>query len=387
MTAPAYDLDRLRAQEFPWSAGTLWLDHASVGPLPERSRQAVERFTARRARPFELKADDQFGTLARVRQAVARLINAEPEEIALSPNTTFGISLAARALPLEPGDIVLVSHREFPANVYPWLLLRDRGVVTELVPVDRDGWPDEPRLLDRLGDPRVRVLAVSLTQFATGYTVDLERFSAECRRLGKWLVVDAIQAAGQLPIDVRAVPVDILAAGGQKWLLSPWGSGFVYVRRDLVGRLEPAITGWMAFEGTDDFTRLTDYRPTLRADARRFELITLPYQDFAGMLASLELLLELGVPAIRRHLAGLHAPILEWADRRGIPVTSPRGERGSAMLCLAPPRGGELVRSLRARRIYCSFREGAIRLSPHCYNTVDEMARVADELDALLTRG
>jgi selenocysteine lyase/cysteine desulfurase len=260
-------------------------------------------------------------------------------------------------------------------------------VVTELVPVNRAGWPDEERLLDRVSDPKVRVLAVSLTQFASGYTMDLVRLSAACRRLGKWLVVDAIQAAGQLPIDVRAVPVDILAAGGQKWLLSPWGSGFVYVRRDLVPRLEPAVTGWMAFEGTDDFTRLTDYRETLRPDARRFELITLPYQDFAGMLASLELLLELGVPAIRRHLEALHAPVLAWADRRGIAVTSPRGERGSAILCLAPERGSELVRRLRERRIYCSFREGALRLSPHCYNTVEEMARVAEELDRLLGRG
>ncbi|HXG44501.1 MAG TPA: aminotransferase class V-fold PLP-dependent enzyme [Gemmatimonadales bacterium] len=386
MTDQSYDLAALRAREFPWSGDTIWLDHASIGPLPERTRQAVDRFNARRARPFELEADDQFGTLARARQAVARLINAAPEEVALSPNTTFGIALAAQALPLEPGDVVLVSHREFPANVYPWLLLRRRGVVTELVPVDRAGWPDEERLLDRLSDPRVRVLAVSLTQFASGYTVDLARLSAACRRLGKWLVVDAIQAAGQLPIDVRAVPVDILAAGGQKWLLSPWGSGFVYVRRDLVPRLEPTVTGWMAFEGTDDFTRLTDYRDTLRPDARRFELITLPYQDFAGMLASLELLLELGVPAIRRHLEALHAPVLAWAERRGIAVTSPRGERGSAILCLAPERGRELVRRLRERRIYCSFREGAIRLSPHCYNTVEEMARVAEELDRLLGR-
>lgn len=381
LNAQPYDLEALRREEFPWSSDTVWLDHASIGPLPERTRRVLDRYNIKRAQPFTLTGDDMLGMLARARALAARLINADSREIALSTNTTFGLSLAARALPLSPGDVVLVSDKEFPANVYPWMLLRDKGVATELVPVDAHGWPDEPRLLERLADTRVRILAVSLTQFSTGYTVDLARLSAECRRLGKWLVVDAIQAVGQMPVDVRAVPVDVLACGAQKWLLSPWGSGFVYVRRELITELRPAITGWMAFEGTDDLTQLTRYRDALRADARRFELVTLPYQDFAGMVASVELLLELGLPAIQRHLAALQAPVLEWAHGQGIRVVSPRGPRGSGILCLAPDRGQDLHRALRQQGIYCSYREGAIRLSPHCYNTIDEMRRVAAELD------
>lgn len=386
---PPYDVERLRTEEFPWSGEATWLDHASIGPLPERTRRRLDGYNARRARPFELGVEDLFGVLARGRELAARLINADTEEIALSTNTTYGISLAARALPLKAGDVVLLSDKEFPANVYPWLLLEDRGVVTEFVPVSPGGWPDEERLLERLGDPRVRVLAVSLTQFSTGYTVDLARFSEECRRLGKWLVVDGIQAVGQCPVDVRATRVDVLACGAQKWLLGPWGSGFVYVRRELVPTLQPAITGWMAFEGTDDLTQLTNYRPTLRPTARRFELVTLPFQDIAGMVTSLELLLELGVPAIRRHLATLHTPVLAWADRRGVPVTSPRDARGSAILSLALGRGesGALHRRLREQRIFCSLREGALRLSPHCYNTVDEMRRVTEVLDGLMNGG
>jgi selenocysteine lyase/cysteine desulfurase len=192
--------------------------------------------------------------------------------------------------------------------------------------------------------------------------------------------VDAIQGVGQLPIDLSRTRVDVLACGAQKWLLSPWGSGFVYVRRDLIAELEPAITGWLAFEGTDDLSLLTRYDDTLRADARRFELMTLPYQDFAGLNASLELLLSIGIHRIRDHLGTLHGPVLDWAERSGARIVSPRGERGSAILCVAPEGVREVHRRLKAARIVCSLREGAIRLSPHCYNTLAEMERVAQVL-------
>ncbi len=191
----------------------------------------------------------------------------------------------------------------------------------------REGWPDEARLLERLGDPRVRVLAVSLVQFSNGYTVDLARLSAATRAAGTYLVVDAIQGVGQLPVDLRKTPVDVLACGGQKWLLSPWGSGFVYVRRELIRELSPSVTGWMAFEGTDDFTRLTEYRDTLRGDARRFELITLPYQDFAGMNASVGLLLESASSASPS--TSRRCMLRCWPGRRGagVRVVSPVGEQ------------------------------------------------------------
>jgi selenocysteine lyase/cysteine desulfurase len=379
----SYDLSALRSTEFPWTSSTVYLDHASIGPMPERTRLAVEAAAGKRSRPFEIGPADQFGALAKGRELAAQMINAHPGEIGLATNTTYGLSIAARGLPFKPGDIVLVSDREFPANVYPWKRLGDRGVTMELVPATAEGWPDEARLLERLADPRVRCLAVSLTQFSTGYTVDIDRFSKVTRANGQYLVLDAIQGIGQLPFDVRATPVDILACGAQKWLLSPWGSGFLYVQRDLIGQLDPVIASWMAFEGTDDFSTLVQYRDELRRDARRFELITLPFQDFVGMNQSLELLLSLGIDQIAAHLATLGRPLLEWADRAGVRVASPRGKQGCGIVCLAPARLEESHRALRAAKIFCSLREGAIRISPHCYNTVDEMHRVTETLDRL----
>ena len=374
------DLASLRLQEFPWTADTIYLNNASIGPLPERTRLVLEEFNRKRAAPFQLPDRELFATMGESRRLAAELVGASPEEIGLTINTGFGLSLAARALPLKAGDIVLTSDREFPANVYPWMLLKENGIELELTPTTPEGWPDEARLLERLHDSRVRVLAISLVQFSNGYAVDLDRLSAATRASGVYLVVDAIQGVGQLPLNLRKTPVDVLACGGQKWLLSPWGSGFVYVRRDLIRELKPAITGWMAFEGTDDFTRLTQYDDTLRGDARRFEMITLPYQEFAGMNSSLRLLLDAGIDSIADHLRSLQAPVLEWAARCGVRVVSPVGSRGSGILCVAPKDVGTAFRALKASRVVCGMREGAIRLSPHFYNTVEEMERVVEVL-------
>jgi cysteine desulfurase/selenocysteine lyase len=380
--AASLDVAALRAREFPWTADTIYLNNASIGPLPERTRLVLEEFNRRRTMPFRLPDRDLFGTLTESRRLVARLLSVTPAEIALTLNTGFGLAVVARALPLRPGEVILVSDREFPANVYPWMRLRDSGVIMELVPTTPEGWPDEARLLQRLEDPRVRVVAVSLVQFSSGYLADLAALSEATRRTGAYLVVDAIQGLGHVPVDLTRIQVDVLACGGQKWLLSPWGSGFLYVRREVIPVLDPPVTGWMAFEGTDDLTRLTRYDDTLRADARRFELMTLPYQDFAGMNASLELLLELGVERIGRHLRTLQEPFVRWAERTEGRIVSPQDSHRSGILAIAPAAVEEAFRRLKAARVICSLREGSIRLSPHAYNTVEEMERVVEVLES-----
>ena len=382
---PLIDLDELRREEFPWSSHTIYLNHASTGPLPARTVRVLQDFNARRMTPHELPDAMIFSMLDDCRAQVGRLIKARETEIALAANTTYGLALAARMIRLKAGDIVLVSDREFPANVYPWVGLKENGITLELVPVTPEGWPDEDGIVSRLPDPRVKVLAVSLVQFSNGYKIDLERLSRETRATDTYLVVDAIQGIGQVPVDVRRTPVDFMACGGQKWLLSPWGAGFMYVRDELITGLKPPITGWMAYEGTDDFTRLTRYSDQLRENARRFEMITLPYQDFAGMRSSLELLLERETADVERHILDLHQPVVEWAGAHNVPVTSPQGKHGSGILCIAPPDPAAVQRRLREASIIASLREGSIRLSPHFYNTREEMQRLVNVLDSALS--
>lgn len=319
----------------------------------------------------------EFGTLRAVRARVARLVGASVDEIALTTNTGHGINLAARALPLAPGDEVVTSEGEFPANVYPWLALeRARGVATHLVPTC-DGLPDEDALLAALDRPRAKLLAISWVSFATGYTVDLARLGRACRERGVWFVVDAMQGIGARRLDLSTLDVDVLACGGQKWLLSPWGTGFTYVNARLVRQLEPVPVGWMAVRGSDDFTRLTDYALDWREDARRFEMITLPYQDFATMDASLALLEELGAQNVESHIRGLCDRIVGWAGsaRQVRLITPSAAERRAGIVSVAPAEPTAASARLTSAGVIHSLREGAIRLSPHCYTTVEEIDR------------
>ncbi len=377
----------LRDREFPWTAATLYLNNASIGPIPERTRLALEAFNAKRTAPHLLPDRDVFPMLDAARAAAARLIGAQKEEIALASSTTAALGMAALSLPLGEGDVVLASDREFPALVQAWRGLRRRGVSLELVPVGPDGFPDEDRLLERLADPRVRVLAVSFVQFSNGWKADLARLGEACRGRGTYLVVDAIQGLGAAPLDVRATPVDLIACGGQKWLLSPWGSGFLYVRRELVPRLEPAAASWLAMEGSDDVSNLLRYSDRFVADARRFEAPN-AFQDGLGFATSLGLLLELGVDAIDAYTRSLGEPLLAWARRRGFRIVSPPdGPHRSAIVCVAVPEPLEVHRRLRQAGIVCSLREGALRFAPHCYNTMEEVERAVEVLDEVIGDG
>jgi selenocysteine lyase/cysteine desulfurase len=370
-----YDVEVLRKAEFPWADQRIYMDHASLGPLPARTLAAITAFNARRSIPWQVVPDD-FSTIpGEARAVAARLINADPEEIGLVQTTSLGLALAAHALPFVEGDLIVVSDKEFPSNVYPWKLLKGQGV--EIVSCTPEGWPDEEALIRQLADPRVKALAVSAVQFATGYRVDLARLSAETRKRHKLLIVDAIQGVGVHPIDVKATPVDILTCAAQKWLLGPWGAGFIYARKALIPTLKPTTASWLGYQSSDDLTQLTSYSDDYRPNARRFELSGHALQDLVGFTSSAKLLLELGIPAIAEHLRQIHAPVVKAAQKRGITVATPQDRRSAGTLALRPSDPVAVHAKLKAGGVHCSVREGVVRLSPHCYNTVQEMERVA----------
>lgn len=378
---PHFDVDRLRAEEFPAVGERIYLNAAAVTPLPERARRAVDRVNQARSRIHTLSDPDLLAGLATAREAAARLVGADADEIALGWNTSYGINLAALSLPVEPGTAVVASAGEFPTNIYPWME-RER-LRLEVVPRDARGWPDEARLLERLDRGDVSVLALSSVQFASGYRADLERFGRFCRERGIFLVVDGIQSLGQIPLDARAAGIDVLAAGGHKWLCSPFGTGFAYVRRELVERMEPRMVGWTGMASCADVESLLDYRWDPRADARRFEVGTLPFQDFAGFAASLGLLIEVGLPAIDAHLRAILDPVVTWVEASPeVEAASPTdAPHRSGIFCFRPPNVERVHAALSAAGVVCVVREGAIRLSPHLYNTRGELERVVELLE------
>jgi selenocysteine lyase/cysteine desulfurase len=378
LASPHLDLDTLRAKEFPWTqtGETIFLNAASTGPLPRRTVETAAAWAALRAEPHRLGDGTLFATLSRSRELIAALIGARSSEVALAVNTSYGMNIAAFALPLVPGDVIVTPDLEFPANVYPWsAAARARGLEYRRIPV-RDGVLDEEALHLALEDRAVKCLAVSWVGFATGYRVDLEALGRACRQHGAYFVVDAMQGLGPCTIDVSRLEIDILACGGQKWLLSPWGAGFVYVRQELASTLDPPMVSWMAVRGTDDFEKLTEYDFAWRDDARRFELVTLPFQDFAGMNASLELFMELGPARIAEHIAGLADTIVSWSRETGVPLVTPADRSHRAgIVCVKPRDAASVSARLKEAGVVHSCREGGIRLSPHIYNTSDEIRR------------
>jgi len=376
--APGIDVAALRAAEFPWADRTdrVYLNNASTGPLTQRAIAASAEVTAEREEPFRIDDAKNFAMLARTRELAANLIGAEASEIAILTITTYGINVAAQTFAWEPGDVIVVHDREFPANMYPWLALEKRGVVVRRIP-PRGLLPDEDSLVAAIAGPRVRLAAVGWVGFSTGYKSDLKRIGAACNANGVRFVVDAMQGLGADFLSVRDCHIDVLACGGQKWLLGPWGSGFAYVRRELVSSLDPSPVGWMAVKGSDDFTRLLDYDLTWRDDARRFEVLTLPFQDIAGLCASLALFHELGLPAIAARVAALAGEIVGWAEsRRDVKLVTPADpSRRAGIVSLITPDPVASSARLRGSGVAHSLREGAIRLSPHVYNTSEEIRR------------
>jgi len=378
------DTTTLRAAQYAWMADepTIYLNAASVGPMPQVAVDTADTWSARRARPHTIAFEDLLDSAATARRQFAALVGADAEEIALMPNTTYGLNLAARALPLRPG-VILAFDGEFPSCVYPFQALGSRGVELELIP-RVNGLPDEETLVRAIMQrDDVVAVVVSWTQFATGYVADLARIGQACRSRGVFFIVDGIQGCGVRPIDLHALPVDIFASGAQKWQLGPWGTGFVYVRRDLVTALQPLDVGWACMKSTTDYTRLTEYEFDFFDDARRFEVVTLAYHDFAVANASTALLLELGVANVAAHIETLTARIVDWVQSRSdVRLVTPADPRRRAgVVSFASTGLDAMAARLTAAHVSHTVREGAIRLSPHVYNTIEEIDAVIGVLE------
>lgn len=386
-TAAPLDLRTIREREFPHVGAAPYLNAASMAPLPERSRLATEAYNRRRGRVHEMRGADFDPVLERARAAAARLVNCTADEIALLPNTSVGINLAAQCLPLENGNRIVVSDLEFPANVYPWVALAKEGRArVDVVRADPLGRPDTDRMLEELDKGDVGIFALSAVQFATGWAADLPMFGRFCRERGIWFVVDAIQAAGCMPIDVGEAEIDILATGGHKWLCGPFGTGFAYVRRSLVRELEPRVVGWTALAASADYADCCRYGWEFVDGARKFEVGTQPLQDYAAFAESMELLADAGPDRILAHVTALMDPLADRLRERGRAtiVSDLTPARRSGIFGFRYGSAEETERAfaaLSAAGVNCVMREGSIRLSPHLYNTADEVETVMDVLE------
>ena len=367
------DVETIRTTEFPVAGRLLYLNHAGVSPIPASSASAGIRLLQqyRDEGAFHLRKWEESSDEVRAR--FARLIGASSEEIAIIKNTSEGISLIAAGFPWKEGDNLVTANVEFPANIYPWMRLEAHNIEVRMVQA-REGRVRKDDVVAAC-DGKTRLVALSSVEFANGYRNDLAGIGEYCQKQGIFFFVDAIQSLGVVPMDVRAYGIDALSADGHKWMLSPEGIGGFYISRDVMEMVEPVVLGWHSVRNRFDFEQ---YDFQLSPDARRFEPGSFNTVGLAAFGASLHLILSVSVERIWERVRRLTEEAIEWALRAGYEVVSPRHpEERSGIVTFRVPGADpqRLWKALLSRKAVCSPRSGGIRVSPHFYNTSEEISR------------
>jgi selenocysteine lyase/cysteine desulfurase len=383
MALPALPADFDVAAEFPITREWAFFNHAGVAPIAARAGAAMRQYVQEAERDAYLTGK-WYKRAEEVRRAAARIINAHPAELAFVKNTSEGLAFVANGLEWKAGDEIVSTAVEYPSNVYPWMDLQKRFDVEHvMVPEEPDGRIDIQKIFFAV-TPRTKMIALSHVEYASGYRNDIAAIGDFCRKRGILLCVDAIQAIGCLPVDVKAMQIDFLSADGHKWMLGPEGLGFFYCRRELIERMRPEV-GWMNVINSIDYG---NYDFTLRSDAKRFECGSYNIPGVLALGASLDLLLEVGMDTVWGRVDGLCEMIAEGARRKGYRVISPREkeeERSGIVAFVSRTRKDhpEIVQQLEKQRIIIVPREGRLRASPHFYQSEETIRRLIDALPAV----
>ena len=360
---------------FPVTGRYAYLNHAAVAALCRPATDALAAYWQAQSHEGVYSEAEYMPLIESNRAQMARLINADPDEIGWVANTSVAVGLVAGSVRWQPGDNVVTTDEQFPTNVYPWLALREEGVETRLVP-RRAGCVPLEDLAARM-DARTRLVAVSWVEFNSGFRQDLAALGALCRERGALLLVDAMQGLGGLQADVRAWDADFVAAAAHKWLLGPQGLGMLYVRQARIAELRPLLMGWRSVVRPQDFG---DFDQPWAPSARRFEGGTPNLSAHDAFAPVLSLLLDVGPARIERQIRGLTDYLVARLIAHGHGVLSPRaGGQWSGIVCFRP-RGGEsaeeVVARLTAARVSVAARSGVVRVSPHFYNTTADIDRL-----------
>ena len=352
----------------------IYLNHAGTGPL---STRVVEAMTAHLNERSKGQLDSYAADVpmaADCRRLVSRLINAEsPDRITFQANTSDAINIVASGIPWKTGDRILLNTIEFPANVYPYLNLRQFGVELDFIQASSGIVSTE--MIASAITPKTRIVALSAVQFLSGHRADLSAIGDICRSRGVFFIVDGIQAVGAVDIDVQKMKIDALAAGSQKWQMGPHGTGFLYITEVLQSTIRQRSLGWLSVRNPWEFY---NYEQEPASSARRYEGGSLNMPGLWGMRAAIETLLEFGMQNIEDqilHLSGLLWRGLTSIDALTVITPAEREERAGIVTAQLPSgtNAEALLSMLHRHNVMPALREGKIRYSPHFYCTEEEM--------------
>jgi selenocysteine lyase/cysteine desulfurase len=369
-------------QEFPGAIRRTYVDIAARNPLSLRVRAAIEAYLDDRQDSMDNKSV-WFSRVEQLRVKVARLINAEPDQIAFMKNTSHGLASVITALPWHEGDnVVIAPDFEHPNNVYAWLGVRDRGVSVKQLPLERSGVTIDQ--IKRAVDDRTRAVGIASVSFATGVRVDLDAIAQFCRERDVFLMVDGVQSVGVIDLDVKKTPIDGLAAATSKSLLALYGMGILYCR-DAEALKPVQLSRFSVDVDSEHEYAMGDINYKLASGARRFEIGNYNYLAVHALHAAVDQIAEIGVPTIEKHALALSGALTKGLVELGyqmVSSTDPAAQ--SHIVVFAPPAGGPTIAAvsthLNQNDIRHTIRRFGLRMSFHMYNNQSDVDRILDVL-------
>ena len=372
------DIENVR-QLFPFiKNGIIYFNHASTAPVSAAVRERVSDLLKEKS---ETKIDDYLSFLKvydETKLLLGQMINSEPDRIAFLDNTSNGLNILATGIDWKNGDRILLNDIEFPANVYPFLNLGRFGVKVDFVESKNGIVSAEDIIADV--KPQTKLISVSFVQFLSGYKIDLEKLGSFCRENNIILSVDGIQGIGALDFDVKKFKIDFLSCGTQKWLFGAQGLAFIYLTEELQNKLKPAYVGWLSVE---DAWNILDYKMELKKSANAFQGGTLNSLGIYIFNTSLKMLKDFGYNRIEERVISNTKYLRKRLNGIGIDCLIDEVEEKyfSGITSFKTDNIEELYKYLEDEKIVCSLREGYIRLSPHFYNTFEDIDRVISAIN------
>jgi len=360
-------------QNFPITKNKVYLNHAAHSPLPKPATDAMRKHIEELSQYGDAIDPDDGKT------SFAKLINAAKDEVALVENTSIGLNIIANMLNYPQGSNIVTTDLEYPSVVYPW---KSKKLGVNVRYVKNRAGKIFLEDLERAIDDKTVAVAISHVEYVNGFRFDLRAVGEIVHEHGAYLVVDAIQSLGALSVDVKRSAVDFLTAACYKWMLGPPGVGFLYVRKELIQKFEPPIIGWASVKPevfkTLDFWEIRDLK--LSETASRFEVGTPSSVSIAGAVAALNLLLDAGLENIEKRIRALTDHLVELLSARGIRFQTPlEPEYRSGIVNFLIDNPQERTDQLARRGIIVSARSHGIRVSPHFYNTTNEIDKLVEE--------
>ncbi len=376
------NIDKIR-KNFPITKNLIYLDHAAVAPAHSLTKkymdEYMEHFLNLGLRDY-VKWVDLMET---TREKLAQFINAKAGEIAFIKNTSAGLSIIANGIDFKQGENVIIPDIEFPSNVYPWLNLERKGVETKFLKADENGFLDCKKL-EELIDSNTRLVSISWVEFVNGFKNDLKAISSTIKNksneFGKkiYFCVDGIQGLGALKFDVEDYDIDFIIADGHKWLLTLEGAGFMYCSEKVLADVHPVSVGWKTVKDPLNFTKI-DF--DIRDGADKFEEGSMNIAGITSIAASIDLLGQYGMDFVEERVLNLSDYAMNLFEENGFSIISCKDNKHrSGIVSFSTPDIKRDFLKLMANKVQLSQRGPNLRISPHFYNTKEEINRLIEIL-------